>query len=190
MRKSFTNTAIRGFLTNPYQKPPLVLRFQWNPVGMTESKSAKYTDLEIGGYHAPVQIYSSGGAHTYRFSLLFDATPDSVDLNVLRVDTVLVGVQPAVQTLMSFVYPETKSLLSFSESGFGEPPVCYFGMGPRVLRGFIKTVDVDTQLLNVLLVPVRVSCRVEFVESEDGTYGKVNAIYRRAMTALQLGRNI
>lgn len=181
--------AIRGFLANVSQRPPLLLAFQWNPTDVVESKSAKYTEMELGGYHAPVQLYTSGGAHSYKFSLTFDATPDTKSLNVFRVDLPLAGIQPAVQTLMSFMYPSTKSLLSTLDVGFGAPPKCYFGLGARVVSGYVRNVQVSYSLYDKFLTPRRATCQVDFVEIEDGIEGKVNAIFRRAMTLLQQGRN-
>jgi hypothetical protein len=186
----FRHHAIRGFLANTSQRPPLLLTFQWNPTDVSENKSAKYTEMELGGYHAPVQLYSSGGSHSYSFSLFFDATPDTSSLNLFRVTLPLAGVQPAIQTLMSFLYPSTKNLLNTVDVGFGAPPKCHFGLGPRVVSGFIRNVQVSYSLYDRFLTPLRATCKVEFVEIEDGVEGKVNALFRRGMTALQLGRNI
>lgn len=188
---NFSRTAIRGFLANISQRPPLILPFMWNPTNVVESKSAKYTALQVGGYHAPVQLYSSGGAHTYKFSLLFDATADSRGVDIFRIAVPPInGVQPAIQTLMSFLYPANKHILNTSNVGFGAPPKCYFGMGTRVVSGFITSVNVSYALYDSALTPRRATCSISFTETEDGLDGRINAIYRRANTLLQLGESL
>jgi hypothetical protein len=190
MRTGFKNTSIRGFLANVKTKPPLILGFQWNPTDVKESKTAKYSEIEVGGYHAPIQVFSSGGAHSYKFSLLFDSTIDTIYLNIFRIDIPLAGIYPAVMALQSFLYPQTKGFSDLIEVGFGEPPICYFGMGVRVVKGYVKSLAFDYQLYDRLLTPQRVKCDVEFQECEDGVQSKVNAMFRRSMSLLQLGRNL
>lgn len=182
-----THTVIRGFLANPFQRPPLKLTFQWNPAKVQESKSVNYETLELGGFVAPLNIYSSGGPLVYRFDLMFDATADTRDLNVFRVDIPGIGVHGAVQTLMSFLYPESKKMLSLAGDGFGEPPVCYFGLGVRVFRGIIKDVQVEYSLYDQFLTPMRATASVTFTAQEDGVFGRVNAIFRRMAVAANIG---
>lgn len=184
-----THTKVRGFLANPFQRPPLKLTFQWNPAKVLESKTVNYESIDIGGYVAPLQVYSSGGPLTYRFDLMFDATADTRDLNVFRVDFPGMGVHTAVQTLMSFMYPESKKMLSSAGDGFGEPPVCYFGLGLRVFRGIIKDVQVEYTLYDAVLTPMRATASVTFVAQEDGVFGRVNAIFRRMAVTANLGNN-
>lgn len=189
---NFNHTALRGFLANVSTRPPLVLPFMWNPSDIKEQKSAKYTSLQVGGYHAPVQLFTSGGAHTYKFSLMFDGTADNKSVNIFRIPVPpITGVEPAIQTLMSFLYPaSTRGLLNTSGGGFGAPPKCYFGMGPRVVSGYITNIDVSYSLYDAALIPRRATCAVSFTETEDGLDGQINAIFRRANVALQLGQNI
>lgn len=181
--------ALRGFLSSPFEAPPLLLQFQWNPTAVSESKAVKMNAIQVGGYHAPVQLYSSGGELVYRFRLAFDATADTQDMNSFRVDIPGVGVAGPIQILMSFLYPQTKYSLNIGEIGFGEPPPCYFGLGPRVLRGFIRTVNTSYSLYDKNLVPLRAASAVEFVASEDGNWGKVNAVFRRLAAGANLGGN-
>lgn len=185
-----SHISLRGFLANPYTKPPLLLQFQWNPSRLSEQKTVKYNDIEMGGLMAPVSVYSSGGNLTYRFELLFDTTPDSRDLNYFSVESLGLGVHAQVQTLMSWVYPETKDIFNLSNVGSGEPPACYFGLGIRVLRGKIRVVDVQYELFEHKLIPQRARATVEFVADESGTWGKVNTIFRRMASSINLGGQV
>lgn len=177
--------AIRGFLANLSSKPPLVFRFQWNPTEIKESRAVKYTDIEIGGYQAPIQVFSSGGATTLSFQLILDATSNSNNSDIFRVNVAAIGIESAINTLKSFTYPQTDKLLKFrQEDVFGEPPVCYFGYGPKVLRGRVRNVTVNYKLYNSLLVPIQATVDVDYTVDEYGIWSKVNAVYRRITSGL------
>lgn len=181
--------SIRGFLANVKTVPPLILQFQWNPM-VTEGKTVKYNDIEIGGFMAPISVFSSGGNLSYKFELSFDTTPDSRGLNNFSVESLGMGVHAQVQTLMSFLYPEVGNVFSIDKQGMGEPPACYFGVGPRVLRGKIRNVQVEYLLYDWKLVPQKAKAVIEFVADDFGTWGKVNTIFRRMGTAINLGGQI
>lgn len=183
------HVSIRGFLANPRMIPPLMLQFQWNPTP-SETKSAKYNDIEFAGVMAPVSVYSSGGLLRYKFTLIFDSREDARYLNSFSVEPLGMGVHPQVQTLMSFLYPEEKSVFDISDIGFGEPPACYFGLGPRVLRGRIRSVNPTYELYDKNMVPMRASVSVDFVADETGTWGKVNTIFRRMASGINIGGRV
>lgn len=178
-------STIRGFFANINNLPPIIVPFQWNPTEIKEARAIKYTDLEIGGYMAPIQIYSSGGATVYTFTLTIDATDVSKGANIFRVDVPEVGINSVISALKSFTYPHINSILRFQQDDVvGEPPACYFGLGPKVLRGRIRNLTVNYKLFNSLLVPLQATVEVEFHVDEYGIWSKINAVYRRIATAI------
>ncbi len=179
------NRAIRAFLANLSSRPPLIFRMQWNPADIKESRKVNYSDIEIGGYQAPVQVFSSGGATTYNFQIMLDSTPYSNNTNIFRVNVAAIGINSAIDTLKSFTYPQTDKILRFrQEDMVGEPPVCYFGLGPRVLRGRIRNLSIAYKLYSPLLVPQQATVDVEFVADEYGIWAKINAISRKITSGL------
>jgi len=172
--------AVRGFLANIKSKPPLIILFQWNPTDVKESRTVKYADVELGGYQAPIQVFSAGGATTYSFQLTLDATENSRIFNVFRVDLPLVGIGATVSALKSFTYPANDKLLKFLQSNsVGEPPACYFGLGSKVMRGRIRSLHINYKLFSRLLVPLQATVDIEFTVDEYGVWSKIDAIYRR-----------
>lgn len=171
-------------MANIRSLPPLIVKAQWNPE-IKETRSVNYTDVPVGGYMAPVQVYSSGGNTNLSFQLTLDATENSRIFDVFRVDVPAIGISSVVEALKSFTYPATDSLLKFKdEDVFGEPPICYLGIGPRVMRGRVRNLSIQYTLFNSFLVPLRAVVDVEFVVDEMGVWSKVNAMYRRILAGV------
>ncbi len=183
--------AMRGFLANVTQLPPLILLFQFNPDSLSDNKTANYADraTELCG-NAPGKVYTGGGHRTISFDIKLHGMEKGTNrLIPIGLDN---GISNELAILRSFMYPSSDAWAAFGgdEDGvrLAPPPTCIFGFGLRVLECVVTDVTVTETQFNSYLAPVRADVKVTLVviEEDDNPFYEVDKQHRNVLATLGL----
>lgn len=183
--------AMRGFLANVEQLPPLILLFQFNPESVSDNKVANFADreTELCG-NAPGKVYTGGGHRTISFDLKLHGYEQGTNRLVpIGLDN---GVAAELAILRSFLYPKTDAWAAFGGDDDGArltpPPTCIFGFGTKVLECVVTQVEITETQFNTFLAPVRADARVTLVviEEDDNGFYEFDKQHRNVLAALGL----
>lgn len=184
-------TAMRGFLANVTQLPPLILLFQFNPESMSDNKVVTYADrqAELCG-NAPGKVYTGGGHRTITFDLKLHGMEQGT--NRLIPIGLANGISNELAILRSFLYPASDAwaALGGNEDGvrLTPPPTCIFGFGTKILECVVTEITITETQFNSYLAPVRADVHVTLVviEEDDNAFYEVDKQLRNTQAALGL----
>lgn len=183
--------AMRGFLANVLQLPPLILVFQFNPETMSDNKEVSYADrnAELCG-NAPGKVYTGGGHRTISFDLKLHGMEQGT--NRLIPIGLANGIANELAILRSFLYPSSDAWLAFGKSDDGvrltPPPTCIFGFGTKILECVVTSLTITETQFNSYLTPVRADVHVTLVviEEDDNVLYEVDKQLRNTQALLGL----
>ncbi|HAA58676.1 MAG TPA: hypothetical protein DCE42_28195 [Myxococcales bacterium] len=182
IQDAFGARAVRGALINT--KVPLALAFQFNPIQITFDKKPNYEIDNVPGFDAPIVTWTSGGPKFISFDLLFDRTQGSVDSNLVKVVSPLVGTLGVEAVLESFIRQRGRLIDQISGKETNQPPPdCLFVFGVRWWKCKLLTAPINEILFNGLLVPERCSVPIKLVVLEEGTSNRINKRMRASLAA-------
>ena len=183
--------AMRGFLANVTQLPPLIFLFQFNPESVSDNKAVSFADrdAELCG-NAPGKVYTGGGHRTISFDLKLHGMERGTNRLVpIGLDN---GVAAELAILRSFLYPKTDAWAAVGgdEDGvrLAPPPTCIFGFGTKVLECVVTEITITETQFNSFLTPVRADVRITLVviEEDDNGFYEFDKQHRNVLAALGL----
>ncbi|KUL25594.1 hypothetical protein ADL15_40325 [Actinoplanes awajinensis subsp. mycoplanecinus] len=169
--------------------PPLVVRFDYNPESLRDDKAVSYTDAHPGaGIRAPGKVYVGGGDRTITFTLHLHGLEKGHNRTVPGpTDN---GVSTDLAVLRSFLYPREDAWAVAARrspgQSIGEPPLCLFGFGTRLLHCWVTGLQITEQQFNSRLAPVRAEVVVTLIVVEEATDAlhRLDVQHREALAAL------
>ncbi len=174
----------QGFLANDSVEPPLVVRFEFNPAPISDSKTVYYADRHSGvGGNAPGKEYEGGGPRTISFSLQLHGLERGTDTQNPKPQNN--GVSTELAKLRSFMYPTVDDWSAGGQSAGSSgrrliaPPTCIFGYGDKRLECVVTELTISETQFNSALAPVRAEVTVTLVVIEDKTNAPYQADVRR-----------
>jgi hypothetical protein len=183
--------AMRGFLANITQIPPLILMFEFNPEPISDSKAVNYADrhADLCG-NAPGKVYTGGGHRTISFDLKLHGMERGTNrLIPIGLDN---GISNELAILRSFLYPKTDAWFAFGADEHGlrlvPPPCCVFGYGLKILECVVTELRISETQFNSYLAPVRADVGVTLVviEEDDNVLYEIDKQHRNALALLGL----
>lgn len=183
--------AMRGFMANVTQLPPLILLFQFNPESVSDNKAVNYADrdAELCG-NAPGKVYTGGGHRTITFDMKLHGMEQGTNrLIPIGLDN---GISNELAILRSFLYPATDAWAAFGGDEDGvrltPPPTCIFGFGTRILECVVTDLSITETQFNSYLAPVRADVKVTLVviEKDSNTFYEIDKQHRNVLAALGL----
>lgn len=185
-------SAMRGFLANITQVPPLILVFQFNPETVSDNKAVNYADrsAELCG-NAPGKVYTGGGHRTITFDIKLHGMEQGTNrLIPIGLDN---GVSNELAILRSFLYPASDAWAILGGGGddgvrLTPPPTCIFGFGTRILECVVTDVTITETQFNSWLAPVRAEAKLTLVvmEEDENALYEVDKQHRNVLAALGL----
>jgi hypothetical protein len=184
-------TAMRGFLANVTQLPPLILLFQFNPESISDNKAVTYADRndDLCG-NSPGKVYTGGGHRTISFDIKLHGMEQGTNkLIPIGLDN---GISNELATLRSFLYPASDAWAAIGGDDDGmrltPPPTCIFGFGTKVLECVVTDMTISETQFNSFLAPVRADVRITLVviEDSDNDFYQVDKQHRNVLAALGL----
>ena len=95
----------------------LFVAFPLAPTSISFSKSPKYEDIVIPGYHTSIPIYSGSDARTIQFEAFFDRTQSSVDAGLILIHSPGIGCLDILASIDQLIYPGNTPRSSKSYTG-------------------------------------------------------------------------
>lgn len=186
--------VLRGFLANVDVVPPLVVKFQFNPQSLTDTKEPVYANRRDGLSRGGTRlVYTGDGPRRISFDLRLHGLERGLDLtNPTPVDN---GISTELAKLRSFLYPRedaTSVVAAFTTSGGGgrrlvAPPTCLFGFGATVLECVVTNLQIVETQHNSALAPVRADISVTLQVIETDTRGLALQDRRRRLALATKG---
>lgn len=171
---------IRGALRSTDVSPPIVIRFQFNPIQLADRMIVNYASLNAPGGAAPVRQWSHGGGRTISFTVRLDASvaPPRGQPNPISLDRDN-SLTPELNKYRALVHPRTGSwqqaggsfLSLYTDADrFANPPRCQFGYGApdlatsRVIDCVVSELTINELAFNDRLAPLRADVQVTLAE--------------------------
>lgn len=144
--------SIRGLLADA-TNPSKLLKFQYNPSGITESKQANWAEAAIPGGDDTLATFGNGGSLQITFQLFLNAYgegrrhPTSIEAG--PGDNALIGVgdREYVEKALEFLYHYTE--VDTENLAFSAPPILLLALGRIRFPGASKNAK------NYTALPVR-----------------------------------
>lgn len=162
--------AMRGFLANVTQIPPLILTFQFNPEPISDSKAVNYADAHADlCANAPGKVYTGGGHRTISFDIKLHGMEQGTNRLIhIGLDN---GISNELAILRSFLYPKADAWLAAGVDKNGQrlvpPPCCIFGYGVKIVECVVTELRISETQFNSFLAPVRADVGVTLVVIEE-----------------------
>lgn len=187
-----SRTAMRGFMANVTQVPPLILLFQFNPETMSDNKAVNYADrnADLCG-NAPGKVYTGGGDRTITFDLKLHGMEQGT--NRLIPNGLDNGISNELAILRSFLYPSSDAWAALGGGAadgvrLTPPPRCIFGFGTKVLECVVTGMTISETQFNSFLAPVRADVNVTLtvIEEHDNTFYEIDKQHRNVLATMGL----
>jgi Contractile injection system tube protein len=181
--------VLRGFLANIETIPPLIVRFQFNPSSVKDTRSVKFSEESKLGQDTTGKVQS--GVRDISFSLTLHGMEQG--LNALNPSGFDNGISSELAKFRSFLYPKEDAwaaLPGVASRGkrIPSPPSAIFGFGTKILECFVTGVDINETQFNSYLAPVQatvgISLRVR--EEKGNALFELDKQHRNALTLVSL----